>query len=651
MPAPRRSERALIWSFWLEAMLSLPTILSGCKIFPCAPGTKDPATGNGWKDASADPAQIAQWQSVNPDFNWAVACGPSGLFVFDIDPNGLDWWHKLLERDPVIKAAVDAAFQVRTPKGGLHVYFRGEGPSTASRITDGIDTRGGFTRDGKMISGGYVILPGSKTRAGPGRVDGAYVALPGGAINPLPDFMRAIIPERKKTDTLGLEKTPDADQPRNISWAMDLIKNYVATGRVSVEGHGGNDLAFRVAASILDKAVSPGACFDLLWEHWNPHCSPPWDDWELEQIVRNAANYGEDTEGGVKGFQANTDAFAKFEGQEFEPPAPVDRGRDKIKFIHTYADGVQDPTWLIPNVLPAAGVGMIYGESGSYKSFLALDMALCLAFGIPGQWGAPPVQNDVLFLAGEGPVATAKKRWPAWMEHNDIQFRNDHRFFIKDRVPFYTDTDAWEHVKADLAELKAKPALIVIDTLTRLLTGLDENSAKDASMITNFMEQLSRYFECFVLAIHHTGKDQNKGARGSSAFYANLDTVISTKLKMGGTEFRVRKQKDADVSDEISYFAVQEVGSSIILARTAALADASPKTNASRYSWASIEEVVRTLEGLGGETSEQVLVMEIAGAHGLDKDLVRKQLAKNDGLLFLKPIKGKWAIPRREYDL
>lgn len=632
-------------------MLALPEILVGCKIFPIQPGTKDPATPHGWKDASSDREQISAWHAVNPDFNWGVACALSGIFVFDIDPAGLDWWAKLLERDPVIKAAVDRAFTVRTPKGGLHVYFRGEGPSTASRIAQGIDTRGGFHREGKIVSGGYVVLPGSKTRAGPGRVDGIYEALPGGTLEPLPACMRAIIPERAKTDTLGLEKNPDADQPRNISWAMDLIKNYVASGRVSVEGHGGNNTAFQVIASLLDKAISPGTCFDLLWEHWNPSCSPPWDDFELEQIIRNAANYGEDTEGGVKGFQANTDAFASFVGQEFEPPPVEDRGRDKIKFLHDYADGVQDPTWLIPGVLPATGVGMLYGESGSYKSFLALDMGLCLAFGIPGQWGVPPVQNDVLFLAGEGPVATGRKRWPAWMEHNDIQFRNDHRFFIKDRVPFFTDTDGWEHVKADLAELKAKPTLIVIDTMTRLLMGLDENSAKDASMITNFMEQLSRYFEAFVLGIHHTGKDQNKGARGSSAFYANLDTVISTKTKIGGTEFRVRKQKDADVSDEPMYFSVKEVAQSIVLERSAALADGATKKPSSRFSWASVEEVVRTLEGLGGETSQQVLIMEIASQHGIDKDLVRKQLAASDELTFLRPEKGKWEIPKREYNL
>lgn len=633
-------------------MALLPDILAGCKVFPLVPGGKLPATSDGWRSATSDPAQIAEWQRVNPDFNWGIATGLSGLLVFDIDPAGLDWWHKLLERDPEIKAAVDRAFTVRTPRGGLHVYFRGEGPSTASRIAEGIDTRGGIQRDGKVISGGYVVAPGMRTVDGPKTAAGLYEALPGGVLVELPGAVAAIIPERKKTDTLGLARNPDADQPRNVSWAVDLLTGYVANGRVSVQGKGGNNLAFQVAASILDKAISPGMTFDLMWEHWNPHCAPPWDDFELEGIIRNAAEYGEDTGGGVKGFQANADAFANFQGQEFEPPASAERGRDKLQWLHDYADNVKDPSWLIPNVLPAHGTGMIYGESGSFKSFVALDMALCLAHGIPGQWGAPPVKNDVLFMAGEGPVATAKKRWPAWNEWQSIEFRNDHRFIIKDRVPFFTDTDAWEHIKADLAELKAKPALIVIDTLTRLLTGMDENSAKDASMITNFMEQLARYYECTVLAIHHTGKDQNKGARGSSAFYANMDFVISTKLRQGGTELRIRKQKDADVSDEISYFAVKEVGPSIVLERTASLAEVTKEGGTSRYAWASVEEVTKALTLLGGSASMQVLCMEIARHHGIDNELVRKQLGKNSELSWLRPDRNTWKIPSvQEFDL
>jgi hypothetical protein len=319
-------------------MLVLPEILQGLKIFPVIPGGKLPATKEGWKDASDDPEQIKAWLNINPAFNWGLATGLNQLFVFDIDPAGLDWWHKLLERDPEIKAAVDRAFQVRTPRGGLHIYFRGEGPSTASRIAEGIDTRGGILKDGEIISGGYVVLPGSRTEKG------SYEALPGGEILPLPATLLGIIPPRQKTETLGLDKNPDIDKPRNISWATDLLKSYVTSGRISVQGRGGNDTAFQVAASILDKAVSPGMCFDLMWDIWNPACQPPWEDFELETVIRNAANYGEDT-GGVKGFQANEDAFANFVGVEFEPPPAA--ARDKIKFLHDYADGVRDPEWLI----------------------------------------------------------------------------------------------------------------------------------------------------------------------------------------------------------------------------------------------------------------------------------------------------------------
>jgi hypothetical protein len=242
----------------------LPDFFHGCKVFPCVPNGKEPATKEGWHIASNDPAQIAEWKRINPDFNWALATGLSGLFVIDVDPNGLDWWGTLLERDAAVRDAVERAFQVRTPRGGLHVYFKGEGPSTASRIAAGIDTRGGIVRDGKVVSGGYVLLPGSKTDAG------IYSALPGGGLIQLPESISKIIPERKKTDTLGLEKNPEADKPRNVQWALDLLNNYVASGRVSVQGQGGNNLAFQVAASILDKAISPGVAFDLLWEHWNP---------------------------------------------------------------------------------------------------------------------------------------------------------------------------------------------------------------------------------------------------------------------------------------------------------------------------------------------------------------------------------------------
>ena len=130
-----------------------------------------------------------------------------------------------------------------------------------------------------------------------------------------------------------------------------------------------------------------------------------------------------------------------------------------------------------------------------------------------------------------------------------------------------------------------------------------------------------------------------------------MDTVINTKTRQGGTEFRVLKQKDADVSEELHYFAVKEIADSIVLARSAALAEVqTDKKTSSRYPWASVEEVVKVIEGLGGETNDTMLEYEIANLYNVDKAIVRQQL-KNDALSWLRPTKGKWAIPKREFDL
>lgn len=624
-------------------MIALPSILQGCKVFPCSPGTKDPATTHGWKDASDDPEQIAEWQRINPDFNWAVATGSSGLMVFDIDPNGLDWWAKLLDRDPVIKAAVDRAFQVRTPKGGLHVYFRGEGPSTASRIADGIDTRGGILRNGEIVSGGYVILPGSATKAGPGRVDGKYEALPGGVIDSLPDFMSALVPERKKTDTLGLAKNPDADKPRNVSWAIDLLKGYVESGRVSVQGHGGNNLAFQVAASILDKAISPGMCFDLMLEHWNPACQPTWDDFELEGIIRNAANYGEDTEGGVKGFQANEDAFASFAGQEFEPPVKEKKSRFAPMWLSDARKDVRPASWLIPGFVPAEGVGILYGLSGSYKTFMALDWALCLAQGIPGQWNAPPVKHTVLFLAGESSYALRKERVDAWCERWGKD-PDDARLIIVPGVPAYSDAEGWKEIKDGLAEMNVLPDFVVIDTVTRMMTGLDENSNNDGKFIIARCEEMAQHYGAFVLGVGHTGKDQSKGLRGAQVMIDNSEVVHVAKKSPLGTSLTVKKLKEVDIPAEAFHFEVKKFGASIVLERSENAPAIEQKAGRSRYDWASEQEIVKTLSRMGGKASTASLVQEISGQIGIDKIIVRRQLGLNDALKWLKVDNDNWSI-------
>ena len=126
----------------------------GWPVFPCVPGQKIPATAHGYRDATTDPGQIAAWFSRGPDYNLAVATGAPGPDVLDIDErgvagNGFPAFFRLRESG----LADGAAAYVRTPCGGLHVYFAGTAQRSGRLPAHHLDFR---------AQGGYVLVPHSQ---------------------------------------------------------------------------------------------------------------------------------------------------------------------------------------------------------------------------------------------------------------------------------------------------------------------------------------------------------------------------------------------------------------------------------------------------------------------------------------------------------
>ncbi len=81
--------------------------------------------------------------------------------------------------------------------------------------------------------------------------------------------------------------------------------------------------------------------------------------------------------------------------------------------------------------------------------------------------------------------------------------------------------------------------LIVLDTLDRGFGGSDEIAAKDMGVFIQGCDILKVKTDATILLAHHRGKDQDKGARGSSAFRAALDA-----------EFNVRREKENHSDDK-----------------------------------------------------------------------------------------------------
>ena len=129
----------------------------GWPVFPCQPGQKVPATRHGYKDATTDPEQITGWFGRDPGRNVAIATGAPGPDVLDIDVHGPNEnGYAALGRLHCAGLLEGAYGYVRTPSGGLHIYFTGTTQRNGHLAAHHVDFRS---------QGGYVLAP-------PSQVDG-----------------------------------------------------------------------------------------------------------------------------------------------------------------------------------------------------------------------------------------------------------------------------------------------------------------------------------------------------------------------------------------------------------------------------------------------------------------------------------------------
>lgn len=123
----------------------------GWPVFPLKVRSKEPATAQGFKDASTDPDTIQAWWAATPDANIGIPTGAaSGLFVVDLDDkdgrDGSQHWSDLA----AMHGGDGAPLEHNTGSGGLHLVYRHvEGlRNSAGKLGVGIDTRG---------EGGYIV--------------------------------------------------------------------------------------------------------------------------------------------------------------------------------------------------------------------------------------------------------------------------------------------------------------------------------------------------------------------------------------------------------------------------------------------------------------------------------------------------------------
>lgn len=201
--------------------------------------------------------------------------------------------------------------------------------------------------------------------------------------------------------------------------------------------------------------------------------------------------------------------------------------------------------WRVKGLFPEAGIGAIYGPSGSGKSFLSFDLGMAIASGAPW-FGHRTTSCAVTYVMLEG-EAGLRNRVKAWEVHNGSAVPSS---FGAIAQPFQLSEP--EQVEALVCTVP-RGGVIIIDTLNRAAPGLDENSSQDMGRILAGMKRLQSQTGGLVLVVHHTGKDASKGLRGHSSLHAALDGALEVERSNTSRCWSAAKVKDGEDSRQIPF--------------------------------------------------------------------------------------------------
>lgn len=231
------------------------------------------------------------------------------------------------------------------------------------------------------------------------------------------------------------------------------------------------------------------------------------------------------------------------------PQEPKRSGRPRFQ-VQRAADYRAGPpsAWHIRPVLPQAELVVLFGASGSGKSFAVLDMVVAIASGL--EWrGLRVTPGRVVYVVAEGRPGF-RKRLDALQKYRGIDL-DALDLGIVDDCPDLLKGD--EVALAAAIETAGGAALVVVDTLAQAMPGGDENAAVDMGRALAACKLMHKATGATVLLVHHSGKEPRKGARGWSGLKgaADAELEVTRNESTNARCIKVTKQKDGD--DSASY--------------------------------------------------------------------------------------------------
>lgn len=228
-------------------------------------------------------------------------------------------------------------------------------------------------------------------------------------------------------------------------------------------------------------------------------------------------------------------------------PSPVNPPNfSPLNFDDLYRDARThrpDLVWnyAIKGWLRRAETSVLFGPSNCGKSALVCYLGNCIVTGTPC-FDARVRQGIVVHVGAEAPASVLDR-----MQAYDLgNVPTAAPYIVRMEPVNLSEPTQVDQFVAELRRLRQdfgeEVILIVFDTLARSIGAVDENCASTMTGVANAAERIARQINAHVMLVHHTGKDADRGGRGSSALRGAVDTEISlTPLK--GAVVRVAQEK------------------------------------------------------------------------------------------------------------
>lgn len=242
------------------------------------------------------------------------------------------------------------------------------------------------------------------------------------------------------------------------------------------------------------------------------------------------------------------------------PISTADGARHKGRPLYRDVEELPDSEveYLIEGHIPSDGVTLVYGDSGAFKSFVAVDLAYCVATG--REWhGFEVKQGPVLYIVGEGGQGI-RKRARAWRKANGVDTDSPIWFWtvpvafsVKDQIALV------QEAVSQIATAEGRPpVMLIVDTLARCFGPGDENTQKNMNRFLAGVD-VAMHHKGARVVLHHVGHKDKDRARGSYALIAALDANIHVRRVetagngRPGCILESRKQRDDEKPEPLAF--------------------------------------------------------------------------------------------------